>query len=212
MKQIIFISSQYRFFLLLVLSALSLSTCNKEHGDVNFTNPFDPDNNCYQEILIDPSNWDSSSSWWDQYGPAYEGNPAIADLGATHTHAYGRAVGQLTYHFSVSALTVTAAQISARLSSEFPGYSAPPDGYSDITLSLNGKAYESKRVIPDNGSGRTYTWQIRPADLRRGDNTVSFTVDASSSYRNGLCIYSKGVALGVHDEPIKIRICLEEYY
>ncbi len=159
-----------------------------------------------QVLKIDPSTFDSASSGWDQYGPSYEGNPVIADFGATHTHAYGYAVGQLTYHFSLSDVAaVTTTEISARLSSEFPGYSAPPDGYSDVTLILNGKTYESKRVIPDNGSGRTYTWQIRSADLRQGDNTVSFAVDANASYRNGLCIYYKGVA-GAQDEPIKIQI------
>jgi hypothetical protein len=160
-----------------------------------------------ERLEINPSNWDSASSWWEQYGPSYEGNPAIANWGATHTHAYGYAVGQLTYHFPLSNVAgITAAEISARLSSEFPGYSAPPDGYSDVTLIINGKTYESKRVIPDNGSGSTYTWQIRSADLKTGDNTISFAVLANSSYRNGLCIYYKGVASGAQDEPITIRI------
>lgn len=160
-----------------------------------------------ERLEINPSNWDSASSWWEQYGPSYEGNPAIANWGATHTHAYGYAVGQLTYHFPLSNVAgITAAEISARLSSEFPGYSAPPDGYSDVTLIINGKSYEGKRVIPDNGSGSTYTWQIRSADLKTGDNIISFAVLGNSSYRNGLCIYYKGVASGAQDEPITIRI------
>ena len=140
---------------------------------------------------IDPRNWEASSNW-NEYGPAYEGNDAISSFGARHTHAYGRATGKMTYQFNLRAVPPSV-RLSARLSSEFPGYSGPANGYSDVTLIINGNRYSPKRVRPDNGTGRRESWTVNPTHLRVGQNTVAFEVLSSSTYRNGVCIYKRPV-------------------
>lgn len=157
------------------------------------------------QLTIDPSAW--SASHWDVLGPTYEGNPMIAQYGATHTHVYGNDIGYFNYLFDLHAGTIASAQISARLSSNFAGYSAPSDGFSDVVLYVNANAYAPQRVIPDNGSGQVYVWQINPADLRSGArNELEFWVPANAAYHHGLCIYWKAVAPSFQDEPIRINI------
>jgi len=157
-------------------------------------------------VNIDPCHWQAADSGWDAVGPLCEANPVIARYGATHTHAYGNDIGTLAYRFTLPAVAHGRAEVSARLSSNFPGYTAPSDGFSDVTLTVNGHRYPAKRVIPDNGSGRVYTWQVDPHDLTIGANTLQFSVDQDATYRHGLCVYAKAVAQGYDDYPITVRV------
>jgi hypothetical protein len=156
------------------------------------------------EVNINPSHWVSGESKWDKLGPFYEGDP-VAERGATHTHAWGANFGSFVYTFSWPAGTWISANISARLSSEHPWYSSPPNYFSDVALVINGWAYPSKRVIPDNGSGRVYIWPVMPGSLQEGRNELKFVVKKNAAYRNGLCIYYQAVILGERDYPIVIR-------
>jgi hypothetical protein len=157
-------------------------------------------------VDIDPCHWQAADSGWDAVGPLCEANPVVARYGATHTHAYGNDIGTLAYRFTLPAVAHGRAEVSARLSSNFPGYTAPSDGFSDVTLTVNGHRYPAKRVIPDNGSGRVYTWQVDPHDLTIGANTLQFSVDQDATYRHGLCVYAKAVAQGYDDYPITVRV------
>ena len=158
------------------------------------------------QVRIDPSRWVSAASGWDRLGPTYEENPAIANLGATHTHAYGNDTGAFAYRFSLPSAAGRGAEVTARLSSNFPYYSAPSDGFSDVTLVINGSSTSLQRVIPDNGTGANYTWRIDPHLLRTGVNTLGFAVRSDATYRNGLCIYYKAVVPGEADEPIVVQM------
>lgn len=153
-------------------------------------------------VEISPTAWDASHSYWDVWGPLYEGNPVIASYGATHTHAYGRDVGRFTYHFSLA--NVTSVLVSARLSSEFVFYSAPPDGFSDVTLFINNEPLYAQRVIPDNGSGQNYSWSVGSALLHPGDNTISFAVLPDAAYRHGVAIYYQSLVAGMENTPITV--------
>lgn len=157
-------------------------------------------------IRISPKDFDPPNSRWNGYGPAYEGNPAIARMGATYTHAFGSQWGCLRYRVTVPDMPILAADISARLSSEFPGYRGPPLGTSEVTLFVNGQKLSTVEVIADNGSGKDYTWEIPNHALKCGGNNIEFWVLESAKHRNGLCIYDKGLVPGEVDSPIRLRI------
>jgi hypothetical protein len=156
-----------------------------------------------QQILIDPSDYVEGA--WSEYGPAYEANPVIVASGATHAHVFGRSVGSFAYEFIRPTVIAQGAELSARLSSEFPYYSAPADGYSDVSLFVNNVFLGTQRVLPDNGSGAIYRWPFDPSRLRTGTNRIDFVVSGSQAYVNGLCIYGQALAPGAVDQPITLQ-------
>ncbi len=171
----------------------------------SFPNP-QGDDRFVTVIQISPKKFDPPNSRWNNYGPAYEGSSTISKKGATHTHAFGANSGGLSYLFRIPEIPILAADITARLSSEFPFYRGPKNGQSDITLFVNGQRLTTIKVISDNGSGEPYTWEIPSHLLRVGENRVDFRVLPSSKDRNGLCIYDQCVNGREPDSPIQLRI------
>jgi hypothetical protein len=157
------------------------------------------------EIQIDPSQWLVEESTWDRVGPFYEANPVVG-RGAAFTHAWGASHGSFSYAFSLPPGAWTKATVSARLSSEHPWYSSPPNYFSDVALGVNEWSYPSKRVIPDNGSGIVYLWFVNPNRLREGFNKLTLLVKRNAPYRNGLCIYHRAVIPDERDHPIAVMV------
>lgn len=162
------------------------------------------------EIRIDPSTYKAPPTRWDVAGPSYEGNPAIAQNGATHFHAWGKNNGKFEYYFPNPNLQLCSIEVLARLSSEYPSYTAPADGFSDVTVSLGAATAPLQRVRPDNGSGVVYSFKFDPSVLAPGYETQALEFDVglsapSSQYRHGLCIYGKAAAAGYQDDPIRVR-------
>jgi hypothetical protein len=74
----------------------------------------------------------------------------------------------------------------ARLSSEWPGKSAPPDGGSDVIVTVDGARVATIGVIADDGVGRVE--HVALGKLRAGRHVVRFAVDPGER-AHGLCIY-----------------------
>jgi hypothetical protein len=154
-------------------------------------------------VAISASEWLPDQSRWDKAGPFYDGDP-ITSEGATHAHAWAANHGCYAYAFPWPDGTWSRVTVTARLSSEHPWYSSPPNHFSDVTLAINGHRHPSRRVLPDNGSGREYHWTIDPQHLHAGGNELRLMVRPSAPYRHGLCIYDRAVVPGFHDAPITI--------
>jgi mannan endo-1,4-beta-mannosidase len=133
----------------------------------------------------------------------------------TFVHAYGAGSGRFTYRFSAPALRPAQARalaIEARLSSEWPGASAPPEGGSLVHVLLDGILIARLAVVPDDGIGRVETVRVsEPALLRRllrpGTHTLTFAVppdrydgDGDGQGARGLCVY--GRPGGAEREPL----------
>ncbi|MGZ3441223.1 MAG: hypothetical protein ACXVDD_17005, partial [Polyangia bacterium] len=83
-------------------------------------------------------------------------------------HAYGGGDGWFDYSFTLArGATPT---LEARLSSEWPGKSAPKDGGSDVAVFVDGARVATLGVIPDDGSGRLE--RIELGKLRAGRHTL----------------------------------------
>lgn len=152
-------------------------------------------------VEIRPADWLPQGSRWDKAGPFYDDNPVTSE-GATHTHAWAANRGCYAYGFQWPAVEANAIQVAARLSSEHPWYSSPPNHFSDVTLVVNDHAYPSIRVIPDNGSGMVYRWALNAEHLCSGANILRLAVPRKAPYGNGLCVYHKAVVPGYEDCPI----------
>lgn len=155
-----------------------------------------PKNRCiYWSQLIHPQNYDRNLSNWTEYGPHYEGNKQIGNFGGRYLHAYGKSVGRMVYMHKINPRRIDTLKISARLSSEFPGYGqqTPANGYSDVTLFVNGKNAGIQRIVPDDGAGKRYVWDVDP-DWIEENNKIEFVVLSDAKFRNGLAIYSEPVA------------------
>lgn len=157
------------------------------------------------EAHIDPTHWVERESTWDLIGPFYEGDPNFEKGNPTHTHVWGANVGAFVYEFALPGGPWETATVSARLSSEHPWYSSPPNHFTTVTLALNGRHYPARLVMPDNGSGQVYSWSVSPADLRDDANRLSLGVKKNAAYRNGLCVYHRALAPGHADHWITVR-------
>jgi hypothetical protein len=154
-------------------------------------------------VEISPADWLPDESQWDKAGPFFDDDPVTAE-GATHTHAWAANHGCYAYAFTWPDGRWSQVDVRARLSSEHPWYSSPPNHFSDVTLLVNAHAYPSRRVIADNGSGREYHWCVEPEHLLAGENVLRFAVRRNARYRNGLCIYYRAVVAENEDCPITI--------
>ncbi len=144
-----------------------------------------------ETVNIDPSAFDATNSVWDVSGPRYSQEATLAQKGATHTHAFGRAIGKFIYNFNATKKSGSQLEVSARLSSEFPNYSGPADGISDVEVIVNGQSAGVQTVITDNGSGQQYTWRFNQNPLIVGQNSLQFVVASSALHHNGLAIYHR---------------------
>jgi mannan endo-1,4-beta-mannosidase len=115
--------------------------------------------------------------------------------GAT-AHAYGAGDGFFEWRFHVPAAAHPL--LVARLSSEWPGTSAPRDGGSRVRVLVDGRDAGEVDVIPDDGVGR----EVRVAlpSLRAGAHVLRLAVTAGTT-AHGLCVYG--------DELTPMRIALD---
>lgn len=133
-------------------------------------------------ITIPPSAF--SDGRWERVGSWGEG---------AQTHAYGAGDGWFEYVFDLPrAATPT---LEARLSSEWPGSTAPPDGGSRVEVRVDGRRVGALDVIPDDGAGRDERLPL--GRLRRGRHVLRLAV-AVGDRANGLCIY------GDEQHPIRL--------
>jgi mannan endo-1,4-beta-mannosidase len=110
-------------------------------------------------------------------------------------HAYGAGDGWFEYAFDL--LDAASPTLVARLSSEWPGNSAPADGGSRIVVSVDGARVATVDAVPDDGAGREE--RVALGRLGRGRHVVRLTV-AAGSRAHGLCIY------GDEAHPLRIVI------
>ncbi|HEX9104929.1 MAG TPA: hypothetical protein VF997_22115, partial [Polyangia bacterium] len=149
------------------------------HGDALFYDPYvTEERSPYQRaadgaLEIPPSAF--SSGRWERLGTFGEGADA---------HVYGAGDGWFDYAFTLGA--TAAPTLEARLSSEWPGKSAPPDGGSDVAVLVDGVRVATLGVIPDDGVGRLE--KVALGKLRKGRHTLRLFV-APGSGAHGLCVY-----------------------
>ena len=115
--------------------------------------------------------------------------------GATQ-HAYGAGDGFFEWRFFSP--PASHPLLVARMSSEWPGTSAPPDGGSRVRVYLDDKFAGDAEVIPDDGVGRPVRVLLPP--LRAGAHRLRLTVAAGPD-AHGLCVYG--------DESSPLRIALD---
>jgi mannan endo-1,4-beta-mannosidase len=110
--------------------------------------------------------------------------------GGPLVQAYGGGDGWFEYPFSSP--TSGRATLTARLSSEFPGASAPPDGGSHVVLSVDGKSVAELEVIPDDGQGRVHHLTFPVA---AGAHILRLEVPPGPR-AHGLCVYGEPTGNG----------------
>jgi hypothetical protein len=111
-------------------------------------------------------------------------------------HAYGAGDGWFEYAFDMP--KKGPATLVVRLSSEWPGATAPSDGGSRVRVSVDGARVAAElEVIPDDGAGREE--QVQLGLLRRGRHVVRLSVDPGPA-AHGLCVY------GDDAHPIQVRL------
>jgi mannan endo-1,4-beta-mannosidase len=109
-------------------------------------------------------------------------------------HAYGGDAGEFVYRFTPPELYYRPAvvEIEARMSSEWPGAVAPPDGGSEVELLIDGIPAARFAVPPDDGVGDRRTIRIHDprllSRLFRGVHTLTFRISDTKA-AHGLCIY-----------------------
>jgi len=122
-------------------------------------------------------------------------------------HVYGDAHGYIEYPVPRlrSRRRITAVTLVLRLSSEFPGATAPPTGVSRVVVSLAGKVVARLLVVPDDGKGRIERIHVRDAAvlsrLRRKNVTLRLEVPWGKQAR-GVAIYGN---LGVQGVLEKLK-------
>jgi mannan endo-1,4-beta-mannosidase len=123
--------------------------------------------------------------------------------GGVLVHAYGRRTGWIEYEFSSPPENASLVQLSARLSSEYPGASAPADGFSRVGVWLDDERVAMIRVPPDDGRGRWFDIEVDPGRLKRRSGAsmhrLRFAVDAGEE-ANGVAIYGREAPL--NREPV----------
>ena len=156
------------------------------HGDALFYDPYVTETRSpYQHTAADGSALEIppsafTSARWERLGTYGDGADA---------HAYGAGDGWFDYTFTLRrGATPT---LEARLSSEWPGKTAPPDGGSDVAVLVDGVKVATLGVIPDDGAGRLE--RVELGKLRAGRHTVRLAVGAGPD-AHGLCVYGNVAA------------------
>ncbi|PIE17170.1 MAG: hypothetical protein CSA65_09560 [Proteobacteria bacterium] len=129
----------------------------------------------------------------DRYAESYFEEAGSWD-GGVLVHAYGRRSGYLDYRFRGPGFAPRELTIHARLSSEYPGSTAPPHGSSLVEVSLDGHPVARIVVPPDDGRGR---WFRLPVELERllrrlrgGAHRLRFRVPDGAE-AHGVAIYGR---------------------
>lgn len=112
--------------------------------------------------------------------------------GGVLQHAYGAGDGVFEWRFPAPARPVGRLTIALRVSSEFPGDSAPADGRSRFVVELDGHRVAELWASPDDGKGErrevTVTDRSLLATLPGRAHTLTLRVPAGPD-ANGLCVY-----------------------
>ena len=158
------------------------------HGDALFYDPYVEEQRSPHQHLRDgaiempPSAF--AAARWERLGSWGQGAGA---------HAYGAGDGWFDYRFTLP--RAASPTLEARLSSEWPGSTAPPDGGSQVTVRVDGAAVGTVDVLADDGIGRLE--RVALGRLRAGRHTVRLAVEPGA-HAHGLCVYG--------DERAPLRI------
>jgi mannan endo-1,4-beta-mannosidase len=126
---------------------------------------------------------------WERVG-SYDGGALV--------HAYGAEDGWFEWRFPAPPFRAAHATLVARLSSEFPGTSAPPDGGSHVRVLVDGREVAAADAVPDDGVGTVHRVTFDAASLGAGRHTLRLEV-APGPDAHGLCVY--GAATGRAPAP-----------
>jgi mannan endo-1,4-beta-mannosidase len=111
-------------------------------------------------------------------------------------HAYGAGDGFFEWRFTSPG--ARRPLLVATLSSEWPGNTAPPDGGSRVSVTVDGQPAGALDVIPDDGAGRQM--RLRLPALAPGRHVLRLAVPPGAG-AHGLCVYG--------DELAPLRIVLD---
>jgi hypothetical protein len=116
-------------------------------------------------------------------------------------HFYGAGAGRVDYRFAAPGGPIERVTVRARLSSEWPGTHAPPDGGSRVEVWLDGAKLGEVDAVADDGIGTVHQLSVTgaaAARLDRGVHTLSFLVPDRAG-QHGVCVY--GAATGKGEVP-----------
>jgi hypothetical protein len=133
-------------------------------------------------------------------------------------HFYGAGAGQVDYRFVGPNAPLERLTIRARLSSEWPGTHAPPDGGSKVALVIDRQEVAALDAVADDGLGTVH--EVAVSDralmgrLSRGAHTLSLVVPDRPG-QHGLCVYGAATGKrplpdGVAAIPIQLEAILAE--
>jgi mannan endo-1,4-beta-mannosidase len=151
---------------------------------------------------------DFSAARWERVG-SWDGGALV--------HAYGSDTGFFEFQFEMPPhRTPKELRIRARLSSEFPGTSSPPDGVSRVRVLVDGALVATLNAFPDDGIGRWYEITANDpqllARLGKGTHTLRFEV-LEGPRGNGVAIYGANTGKGdvrVPDGgPLQLKLLAE---
>jgi hypothetical protein len=157
------------------------------------------------DMRISPASYDAGRSVFSDYGPYYVADKNLAEQGVTYAHAYGNKTGSLLYDVDLEDFSGNTAELDARLSADEVGFQGSPNGYSDVTLVVNGTTLSARRVTPDDGKGALYQWLFSAKLLHPGANIIGFQVDPTGQFPNGVCVYGQSLIAGVPNASITLR-------
>jgi mannan endo-1,4-beta-mannosidase len=150
------------------------------HGDALFYDPYVTEERSPYQRVVDGGNVEIppsafASARWERLGTFGTGADA---------HAYGAGDGWFEYLFTLG--RAASPTLEARLSSEWPGNRAPPDGGSDVAVLVDGVRVATLGVIADDGTGRVE--RVELGRLKKGRHTIRLAV-APGPGAHGLCVY-----------------------
>jgi len=134
--------------------------------------------------------------------------------GGVLVHAYGAGSGYFEYRFEVlPKIQPAELRIRARLSSEYPGATSPPDGLSRVIVSLDGHPVAAFPALADDGIGRWYEVTVSDrqilANMGYGSHELRLEVRPGVMAR-GLAVYGpatgKGPILVSDGAPISVKL------
>ncbi|MFH2007609.1 MAG: hypothetical protein ABI333_13570 [bacterium] len=121
-------------------------------------------------------------------------------------HVYGAGSGFWEYPIPPLKAAVTSLDIRLRLSSEYPGASAPPTGVSQVVVRLGGRVVKRLLAAPDDGLGTVVHIRVEDrAALSHLRRTTTLRLEVPPGPRaRGLCVYGDKGLRGTQDRK-KIR-------
>jgi mannan endo-1,4-beta-mannosidase len=137
---------------------------------------------------------------------AWDGGPLV--------HAYGAGDGRFEWRFRAPPVRdATGAAVVLRVSSEFPGDHAPPDGGSRVKVLLDGAELGELDAPADDGAGAVVRVPVDArglSRLRAGGEHVLAVVVPPGARANGVCVYGEPTGHGAppagEATPIRVEI------